>query len=95
MRIILNGYPVDMSVQTAARTVEAYAYFSAIFGRALTAIQALLHEHGIRAVAVQTSPFVFYQMMKGFGVAEEGRVVVDIGGEITEVTLMYITHWNQ
>ena len=88
MRITLNGYPTDVIVGKRATTIEAFLYLSAVFGRALDDVKTLLSDHGIRLAKVQTSPMAFYTTAVEIGVADEGRVVIDIGGEITEVSLI-------
>ncbi|MBI1957571.1 MAG: hypothetical protein HYS44_03930 [Candidatus Niyogibacteria bacterium] len=88
MRTILNGYPADAPVGKRARTLEAFLYLSAVFGRAWEDIETLLDDNGIRLAGIQTSPMAFYRAAEALGIADEGRVVIDVGGEITEVSVI-------
>ncbi|MBI2039095.1 MAG: hypothetical protein HYT22_02365 [Candidatus Niyogibacteria bacterium] len=88
MRALLNGYPADSIVGKRAQAIEAFIYLSAVFGRAKSDIKTLLADNGIRLAGVQTSPMALYRTAQALGIADEGRVVIDIGGEITEVSLI-------
>lgn len=90
MHIKLNGYPVKNIMDKRARIVEAFLYLSAVYKKASVDIQAMMEDSGTGRVIFKTSPYVFYKVLEQFGEkdGQEGVVLVDIGGEVTDISVI-------
>ena len=90
MHVKLNGYPVRNIMDRRARTIEAFLYLSVVYKRASADIRAMIEDSGIKHVIFKTSPYVFYKVFEQFREedGQEGVVLVDIGGEVTDVSVI-------
>ena len=90
MQVRLNGYPTSSSglgfLGKKAEIFEAFLYFSVLFAPAADSIRRILEDSGIRKIDITTSPFVFYKSASQ--IQKSNLVVVDIGGEITDIILV-------
>lgn len=87
MRVSLNGYPVKSPQNNlagkSAGIFEVILYSSAVFGPAAENVRRILEDRGIREIQTISSPFAFYKA--ALRMNEENLVVVDVGGEVTDV----------
>src|SRR3989344_1589486 len=90
MQARLNGYPTSSSglefLGKKAEIFEAFLYLSVLFAPAADSIKNILENAGIRKIDITSSPFVFYRSASQ--IQKTNFVVVDIGGEVTDVILI-------
>ncbi len=89
MKINLNGYPVKQPLGKYAQKAELFLYISL----GIKEIEEKLHESirhifGETKVCLNSFPFVAFNVLKSMMDIERGLLLIDIGGEITDLTVI-------
>ncbi|MBI4114505.1 MAG: cell division FtsA domain-containing protein [Candidatus Niyogibacteria bacterium] len=98
MRILMNGYEVNEFLNKHARELTLDMYISLSLRKFIEGVDHVITSHfSPREILFYTAPFVFFKTIKQFWShdagqnifdVDEGVVVVDIGGEVTDVTII-------
>lgn len=90
MKTVLNGYAVDHPFKKKTRSLELSLYMSLSRKELLEELQNLLeHYFGRTPLKINSSPLALFRILKDFLDSEEGFILVDVGGEITEISLIH------
>jgi len=85
----LNGYYTKSPIGKIAKTARVHIYMSLGMGGVKTRIQEEVFENfGDIPLSFRTFPFVAFQILSSTIDSQEGLVLVDIGGEITDISLI-------
>lgn len=89
MRFIVNGYPIKNPFGKNIQELELSIYMSAVHKKFTADIEDILHHFfGRVEIKVVTEPFSLFLILSEILNPDEGFVVVDVGGEVTEVYLV-------
>ncbi|MBI4059680.1 hypothetical protein HY406_01295 [Candidatus Giovannonibacteria bacterium] len=89
MKTSLNGYPVPGPLKKKTRQLELALYASLARKELLEDLENFLEQQfGRVGVKMNSSPLAFFGVLKDMVGPEEGFLLVDIGGEITEISLI-------
>ncbi|MDP3785359.1 MAG: hypothetical protein Q8R12_04880 [bacterium] len=89
MKVSLNGYPVPEPLKKKTRQLELALYASLARKELLEDLGNLLeHQLGRAKVKINSSPLALFEVLKETVGLEEGFLLVDMGGEITEISLV-------
>ena len=89
MRSIVNGYTIKDPVGKTTKELEAAIYLSAGKKNFLDQVRDILgHFFGSVPVRTISEPLAIFKILSGMANSEEGFLVVDVGGEVTEVYLV-------
>lgn len=89
MECKLNGYLINNPVSKKARTVELSVYMSLGMETLLNKLKERIdRSFGETALKFQTFPFAAFGALKNFLDVSKGLLLVDIGGESTELALV-------
>lgn len=85
----LNGYYTRSPVGKIAKTIRLYIYMSLGTESVKKKIgEEVLENFGDIPLSLRTFPFVAFQILNSVIESQEGSVLVDIGGEITDISLI-------
>jgi hypothetical protein len=89
MRALLNGYLADQPVGKEAKEIEISVHYSATSKELFNALTAVIWSiHRSANIRFSTFPISTWHVMRELLSPIHSAVVVDIGGELTEVTYM-------
>ncbi len=89
MKTTLNGYPVKQPAGKTAQKAEIFAYLSLGIKDIQKKIREFInHGFGETQVRFQTFPFVAFNVLNSMMNVDGGLILVDIGGEITECSII-------
>ncbi len=90
MKVSLNGYPVKRFAGKKALSLEFYLYMSMGIKAIKEKVKETISRHFGEGIKTQfhTSPFVFFNVLKNVIDLEKGALIIDVGGEITDVVLI-------
>ena len=89
MKSLLNGYEIDQPFGKSAREAEFWVHYSATSKELFDAFQTAIRAHRSDAVITfLTMPMAIWGLMKEAIFSEHAAIIVDIGGELTEVTFI-------
>ncbi len=89
MKSLLNGYYVKKIFGKTAKSLDVYVYMSAVIKDIKeTAEKYFLEYFGGAPVFFRTRPFVIFAVLRNMINAEDGFIFADIGGDITEISLV-------
>jgi hypothetical protein len=85
----LNGYYTKSPLGKIVKTIKLYIYMSLGIGSLKTKIEKeVLENFGDIPLLFRTFPFVAFQVLNSVFDSQEGLILVDIGGEITDISLI-------
>lgn len=89
MKIELNGYRVKNPAGKNARTVKSRLYLSAGVKKAMESVEKEIEEVFVRtSLRFATSSLVAFKVLNDIITGREGFLIIDIGGETTEINLI-------
>ncbi len=89
MKITLNGYRVTEPIKKNAREMTMSLYLSASRREFIELIrESLIHNFGPVKIELKSEPLALFQILKDMIDCEEGFLTIDVGGEMTEVSLV-------
>lgn len=89
MRFIVNGYPIKNPYGKDTNKLELSIYLSAARNSFITNVEDILkHYFGHAPIKFISEPFSLFGILSGMINPKEGYVVVDVGGEVTEIYLI-------
>ena len=89
MRFVVNGYPIKNPLKKTTSELSFSIYLSAVKKNFLNNLQETLsHFFGSAEIKIVSEPFALYKILSEMVNSEEGFLVVDVGGEVTEVYLI-------
>lgn len=87
-RTYINGYRVENPIDATGKTIEISFYFEATTRETLATIKEIItHRYTHATFHVSSIALANFQALRGIYGNELGFLVIDIGGEITEITL--------
>jgi len=85
----LNGYYTRSPLGKIAKTIRLHIYMSLGIGSIKTKIEEeVLENFGDIPLSFKTFPFIAFQILNSTINNQEGLILVDIGGEITDISLI-------
>ena len=85
----LNGYYTRSPLGKIIKTIRLHIYMSLGIGSVKTKIEGeILENFGDVPLSFRTFPFVAFQVLNSTIDSQEGLILVDIGGEITDISLI-------
>jgi len=89
MRIALNGYETNNPFGHEARSLHAGIFLSVISRATLDEVSRIIKSiFFVDNISFHSFPFVAFDVVRGFVDAPERFLVVDIGGEVTDVSVV-------
>ena len=89
MKILLNGYTVADPVNKFAQEIELWAHFAATSRELADALTKEIHAvRNDARIRFMTFPIAAWSIMRDFLFPEHAALLVDIGGELTEVAFL-------
>lgn len=89
MKTMLNGYPIEQPVGKVAQEIDFSVHFAATSKELYDSFVQAIHTHRADAlVHFSTLPIVAWNLMREILFPEHSSIIVDIGGELTEVTFL-------
>jgi hypothetical protein len=89
MKVALNGYYVKKFFDKTAKSLEIYICMSAVIKDIKETAEKYFSQYfGDAPVFFRTRPFVVFAVLKNMINAEDGFIFADIGGDITEISLV-------
>lgn len=89
MKVVLNGYEVKDPIKKEARELVVALYASIFRKETLEEFRDIFeYEFGRAPVKITSSPLALFNVLKDAVSPEEGFVLADVGGEITEISLI-------
>ncbi|MCX6731785.1 MAG: hypothetical protein NTX55_02230 [Candidatus Parcubacteria bacterium] len=85
----LNGYYTKSPIGKFTKTIRLHIYMSLGMGNIKTKIEEeILENFGDIPLSFGTFPFIAFQVLSSNINSQEGLILVDIGGEITDISLI-------
>jgi len=89
MKITANGNPIDITERKKTTEIKVHAYISSGIKKTLNETREIIREKlGWAKISFHTLPIVTTTELKKTINAEKGFILADIGGEITDITLV-------
>jgi len=89
MKAELNGYSVKNPIGKTARSVKSSIYVSAGVNKAIEAVEKEIEKSFNRSsLTLATLPFVAFKVLDDIIGDKEGFLIIDIGGEVTEISIV-------
>ncbi|MBI2024320.1 hypothetical protein HYT00_02975 [Candidatus Giovannonibacteria bacterium] len=89
MRFIVNGYPIKNPFGKKVQELEVSIYLSAVLRSFKGDLEDILrHFFGGVEIKIVTEPYPLFLILSEILNTDEGFIVVDVGGEVTEVYLV-------
>ncbi len=89
MRIALNGYETSEPFGKEAKTVDVGIFLSVLSRATLDDVSAVVARvFSVEEKSFHSFPFVAFDVVRGFAGAPDRFLIVDIGGEVTDVSVV-------
>ncbi len=89
MRVALNGYETKEPFGKEARTLDLGIFLSVIPQPVLDDVKGAIEKsYAISKYSFHSFPFVVFDVVRGFATAPDQFLIIDVGGEVTDVSLV-------